>query len=131
MILLNWNSFSLAALASLNSSSWDVLGVDQSGILEQRGFHCLSIFWSLETSGQGPGESRVGAGNEVVMNIFHILRDKTGPIDLGMKNAFFLFFFTYYLLFGTEKNLNCSKFPILFFGCGVLGSVTDVPVPCM
>lgn len=97
MILLNWNSFSLTALASLNSSSWDVLGADQSGVLEQRGFHCLSIFWSLETSGQGPGESRVGAGNEAVMNIFHTLRDKTGPIDLGMKNAFFLFFF--HLLF--------------------------------
>lgn len=91
--------------------------------------HCLCIFWSLETSGQSPGQSRVGAGNEVVMKILHTLRDKTGPIDLGIKNAFFLIFFTYYLLFGTEKNVNCSKFPMVFFGHHVLGLATDVAVP--
>lgn len=42
MILLNWNSSSLTASASLNSSSWDVFGIDQSGILEQRGLHTAS-----------------------------------------------------------------------------------------
>lgn len=39
MILLNWNSSSLTALASLNSSSWDMFGMDQCGILEQKGLH--------------------------------------------------------------------------------------------
>lgn len=50
MILLNWNSSSLTALACLNSNSWDVFGIDQSGILQQRGLHAAapsSQVWRL------------------------------------------------------------------------------------
>lgn len=81
MILLNWNSSSLTALASLNSSSWDVASLNRR--TSTLPLHCLEFgdFWTR------PGESRAGAENEVVIRIFHILRDKTGPIDLGMKNA--------------------------------------------
>lgn len=42
MILWNWNSSSLTASACLNSNSWDVFGIDQSGVLEQRGLHTAS-----------------------------------------------------------------------------------------
>lgn len=56
MILLNWNSFSLTASDSLNSSSCDVFRIDQSIILEQGTFRTaypLSGVWGLQDKGTG------------------------------------------------------------------------------
>lgn len=71
MILLNWNFSFLTALASLNSNNCDVFEIDQSGILEQRGFHIASPSSGVSRLLDKALESRGGAGNEVVMKIFH------------------------------------------------------------
>lgn len=94
MILLNWNSFSLIASDSLNSSSCDVFRIDRSISLEQGTFRTaypLSGVWGLQD--KGTGTSGGGTGNEAMMKIFQLQRDKTGLINLGEKSktrAFFI-----------------------------------------